>query len=277
MSLGPDLLQPENNHAVHCLPGQSRRLAGDIFLEALEVGASGRAQLLKQVCGSNSQVRSEVESLLRDADRGDVFLPSTLTLSGFRVGDLMGAHGRFRIARWIGTGGMGEVYEAQDLDLDKSIAIKTIRPEVAERPEMIARFKREIQIGQEVTHSNVCRVYDLGKHWVPSPSGELTTCFMTMELLGNAQTLFALLKERGSFPLREVIRVGATDRMRHTGASRRGLCSSGSEAGQHHDCRPGVVAKLPGRGYGPGSRQKHLGGAHDLFATLRPSSAQDRR
>jgi eukaryotic-like serine/threonine-protein kinase len=209
MNLNDSVTQPEGHRDGRALGAQHRRLARDIFLEALELDPRRRSDYLDQVCRSEPQVRSEVESLLQQAERRDVFGTATLAFRGFHPNELIGPNSRFRVIRWIAAGGMGDVYEAEDLELEKNIAIKTIRPDVAARPEMIARFKREIQIGQEVTHPNVCRVYDLGQHRLRPPGGgEATTLFMTMEMIGNAMTLSALLRQRGTMPVPDVIRIG---------------------------------------------------------------------
>src|SRR5919108_6048044 len=63
--------------------------------------------------------------------------------TAFEAGHLVA--GRYRIVRFIARGGMGEVYEAEDLELHGSVALKTIRPEVAEDEVAVERFRREIQ------------------------------------------------------------------------------------------------------------------------------------
>src|SRR6267378_3494983 len=63
---------------------------------------------------------------------------------------------RYRIVRFIARGGMGEVYEAEDLELHGRVALKTIRPEIADDTASIERFRREIQMARKVTHRNVC-------------------------------------------------------------------------------------------------------------------------
>src|SRR5690349_21623101 len=73
---------------------------------------------------------------------------------------------RFRIVRFIARGGMGEVYQAQDLELHQDIALKTIRPEIAQDERAVARFKREAFLSRQVTHPNICRLFDL---FVPRP------------------------------------------------------------------------------------------------------------
>ena len=70
---------------------------------------------------------------------------------------------RYRIERLLGQGGMGSVYLAYDKELDRQVALKMIRPELASNENVLARFKREIQLSSKVTHPNVLRVYDLGE------------------------------------------------------------------------------------------------------------------
>jgi eukaryotic-like serine/threonine-protein kinase len=83
--------------------------------------------------------------------------------------------GRYRVVRFIARGGMGEVYEVEDLELRERVALKTVRPEVARDAVAVERFRREIQLARKVTHPNVCRIFDVG-----SSAG---TIFLTMELL----------------------------------------------------------------------------------------------
>ena len=90
--------------------------------------------------------------------------------------------GRFRIIRYIARGGMGEVYEAQDLALNERVALKTIRPELAQDEHVLAMFKTEIQLARKVTHPNVCRIHDLVVHSGSSESEGATTSFLTMEM-----------------------------------------------------------------------------------------------
>ena len=74
--------------------------------------------------------------------------------------------GRYRIVRFLARGGMGEVYEAEDLELHERIALKTLRTlagsEGSSESRAIDRFKREVQLARKVTHPNVCRIFDLG-------------------------------------------------------------------------------------------------------------------
>ena len=78
-----------------------------------------------------------------------------------RIGDLLA--GRYEILQLLGEGGMGAVYKAPDRELDRFVALKVIRRELASNPSILARFKQELLLAHQVTHRNVIRIYDLGK------------------------------------------------------------------------------------------------------------------
>src|SRR5258708_12586492 len=76
--------------------------------------------------------------------------------------------GRYEILKMLGEGGMGAVYKARDLEVDRVVALKVIRPEYANRPEILARFKQELVLARQITHRNVIRIFDLGQgHAIP--------------------------------------------------------------------------------------------------------------
>ncbi|HYO12854.1 MAG TPA: tetratricopeptide repeat protein [Thermoanaerobaculia bacterium] len=100
---------------------------------------------------------------------------------GFRPGDLIAD--RYRVARFIARGGMGEVYEVEDLELRERVALKTVRPEVARDAVAVERFRREIQLARRVTHPNVCRIFDVSHHRDGGQPPEDGVIFLTMELL----------------------------------------------------------------------------------------------
>jgi eukaryotic-like serine/threonine-protein kinase len=70
---------------------------------------------------------------------------------------------RFEILQLLGQGGMGAVYKARDTELERLVALKLIRPELASHPEILRRFKQELILAREVTHRNVIRIFDLGQ------------------------------------------------------------------------------------------------------------------
>jgi eukaryotic-like serine/threonine-protein kinase len=70
---------------------------------------------------------------------------------------------RFEILQLLGQGGMGAVYKGRDIELERLVALKLIRPELASHPEILRRFKQELILAREVTHRNVIRIFDLGQ------------------------------------------------------------------------------------------------------------------
>ncbi|MGO9565790.1 MAG: protein kinase domain-containing protein [Candidatus Korobacteraceae bacterium] len=100
---------------------------------------------------------------------------------------------RYSVIRFIARGGMGEVYEVEDWELQARIALKTIAPERASSARQIGRFRQEIQLARKVSHPNVCRVFDLGHH---KDRLRADLLFLTMELL-EGETLFAYLQHHG--------------------------------------------------------------------------------
>jgi tetratricopeptide (TPR) repeat protein/predicted Ser/Thr protein kinase len=100
-------------------------------------------------------------------------------------GDVLG--GRYEILQMLGEGGMGAVYKAMDRELDRPVALKLIRPELAANPSILARFKQELLLAHQVTHKNVIRIYDLG-----DADG---VKFISMEFVDGVD-LRALIKER---------------------------------------------------------------------------------
>ncbi len=140
-----------------------------LFEAAFEKEADQRAAYLAQNCPEES-IRERVAELLANHDKAGDFLAdpavADLTASAVRSfqptlspGTLLA--GRFKVVRFIAEGGMGEVYEAEDLELHEHLAIKTLRPETLQEATAIARFKREVHLARKVTHPNVCRIYDL--------------------------------------------------------------------------------------------------------------------
>jgi tetratricopeptide (TPR) repeat protein/predicted Ser/Thr protein kinase len=84
-------------------------------------------------------------------------LPATPVEPGMVLG------GRYEILQLLGEGGMGSVFKARDTELDRLVAIKVIRPELAGRAEILQRFKQELILARKVTHRNVIRIFDLGQ------------------------------------------------------------------------------------------------------------------
>jgi eukaryotic-like serine/threonine-protein kinase len=174
---------------------------GELFGTARLLNGDSRIEFLKQNCGNDRDLFEQVMSLL-DADDKSGPLDSAPTSSALPVSQVIAA--RFRIVRFIAEGGMGTVYEAEDLRLNSRVALKTISPRIALDPRAVERFKREILLGQRVTHPNVCRIHDLG---VDRSETGTEFLFLTMQFL-DGETLASRIK-RGpiskteAFPLIE--------------------------------------------------------------------------
>ena len=95
---------------------------------------------------------------------------------------------RYLAIRFIGRGGMGEVYEVEDRLLGTHVALKIVPKNLAETEGAARRVRREVLLSRKVTHPNVCRVFDIGRHE--------TALFLTMELL-NGPTLRQFLRTHG--------------------------------------------------------------------------------
>ncbi len=189
--------QPDNWEAVKAL-----------FEAALEDNAANRSSFLKERC-PESNLRAEVERLLAEHDEAVSFLSTPVLGNVSREAEIPAARlsegevlaGRFRIIRFIASGGMGEVYEAEDEELREHVAVKTIRREILVQPNAMARFKREVHLARQVTHPNVCRIFDLFRHRAADPAHE-ETVFISMELL-HGKTLGERLKEGGRMSTEE--------------------------------------------------------------------------
>jgi serine/threonine protein kinase/tetratricopeptide (TPR) repeat protein len=114
--------------------------------------------------------------------------------SPVEIGAILGE--RYEILKRLGEGGMGAVYKAHDHELDRLVALKVIRPELAGRPDILRRFKQELILARQVTHKNVVRIFDLG-----SADGRK---FITMDYI-EGQDLKSILVERGKLPPAEVV------------------------------------------------------------------------
>jgi tetratricopeptide (TPR) repeat protein len=104
---------------------------------------------------------------------------------------------------------MGEVYEASDEELGGVLALKIILPGLIENEEMLARFKREVHLARQVTHPNVCRIFDVGRE----RAGGVELLYLTMELI-DGETLTEHMKHEkklrpaDALPLLEQIAAG---------------------------------------------------------------------
>jgi len=102
--------------------------------------------------------------------------------------------GRYEILKTLGEGGMGSVFKARDIEVDRIVALKVIRPELAGSADILRRFRQELVLARQITHRNVVRIYDLGM-----ADG---VRFISMEYI-EGEELWDMLKKRGKLPPKE--------------------------------------------------------------------------
>lgn len=181
-----------------------------IFDAALQLPEQARPEFLHSVCCGDSELEAELQHLIATYER----TATSLELSAgaalsyaqhdessrvLRNGQLLA--GRFGVIRFVDSGGMGEVYEAWDAELQDLVALKTIRQEIAAIPTIIDRFKQEVKRARGISHPNVCRVYDLFSHDL---GGGERLWFLTMELLAGP-TLSDRLHKQGPIEANEAL------------------------------------------------------------------------
>ena len=189
-----------------------------IFDAAQELERTKREKFLEAACGGDARLKTEVENLLESFDKAGEFMdepaaveaaslfeenPSsadwTLNDSGdikFVAGTILAS--RYRIIGLLGKGGMGEVYQAEDIKLRQTVALKFLPDELEKDSAALRRFHAEVRIARQVSHQNVCRVFDIGeidgRH------------FLSMEFV-DGDDLSSLLRRIGRLPSDKAIEI----------------------------------------------------------------------
>ena len=181
-----------------------RRRIDDICHGALECEPAARRAFVDAACGTDVELRRDVQALLAHAGTAEHYLSMPLnalaavalvddrraTLIGRQVGD-------YRILSLLGSGGMGDVYKAADSKLGRSVAIKFLPAAFAADADRLSRFWREAHVLASLNHPNVAHIYGL------EDSGD-TPCIV-MEFV-EGETLQARLK-RGPLPVDEALAI----------------------------------------------------------------------
>ena len=165
------------------------------------------------------------ESQVRDPGRkGSTSAPSfdSIDDSRFVPGTILAE--RYRIVGLLGKGGMGEVYRADDLRLSQPVALKFLSRYLSEDVDAVKRLHSEVRIARQVSHPNVCRVYDIGEI-----DGQL---FLSMEFIKGAE-LASLLRRIGRLPADKAVEIA-----RQVCA---GLAAAHNRGVLHRDLKPANV------------------------------------
>jgi len=148
----------------------------------------------------------------------------TVSAGRFKLGRMLG--NRYQILQLLGEGGMGAVYKARDRELDRLVALKIIRPNLAVSSEILNRFKQELILARQVTHRNVIRIFDLGE-----ADG---IKFITMEFIDGNTLRTILLREGKLSP------VEASNIIQQ---ACRGLEAAHAEGVVHRDLKPANIMR----------------------------------
>jgi tetratricopeptide (TPR) repeat protein len=186
---------------------QSWQRVKEIFAEASERPEAERDAFVREAA-ADSEIEREVLRLLGLSDGAEERLDKARPRAGivqsaaehhaFYSGEVLAR--RYEIRRFLAQGGMGEVYEAEDLELGHSVAIKTVRGEFVTK-DHVFWLKREVETARRIQHPNVCRVFDLVETQTSSGS---PVVFLTMELLAG-ETLAAKLCREGAMSERQAL------------------------------------------------------------------------
>ena len=152
----------------------------------------------------------------------------SIETGGFTPGTVLAE--RYRIIGLLGRGGMGEVYRADDLKLGQPVALKFLPRHLASDKDRLERFYAEVRIARQVSHPNVCRVYDIGEI-----DGQQ---FLSMEYV-DGEDLASLLKRIGRLPPDKALEIS-----RELCA---GLAAAHDRGVLHRDLKPANVM-IDGRG-----------------------------
>ncbi|HEU4835762.1 MAG TPA: serine/threonine-protein kinase [Pyrinomonadaceae bacterium] len=199
------------------------RKVDELFEAALEREPKSRAAFLDQACGSDKELRREVEKMLEFDNKAQdfintdvfdvaarlitqphespsakksIFTSDSIDDARFVPGDILSE--RYRIVGLLGRGGMGEVYRADDLKLKQPVALKFLPASLNTDGAALARFYKEVSVARQISHRHVCRVYDVAEF-----QGEH---FISMEFV-RGEELSSLLKRIGRVPPDKAVEV----------------------------------------------------------------------
>ena len=181
-----------------------------LLQSALLVSSDQRDEFVRRECAGDAALEQEVRSLLTSLRNADDFLEGPAIRvaakamaqadTGDGVDSMCGrVISHYRILKKLGRGGMGEVYRARDIRLNREVAIKTLSLDGGSQPDAISRFEQEARAACALNHPNIVTIYELGQvDGTPYIAMELVTGETVRELLAS-----------GPIPFRKAVAIAA--------------------------------------------------------------------
>jgi serine/threonine-protein kinase len=193
--------------------------AKNLFDAASELPPKERENFLQKACAGDADLRREVEKLLNSFENAESFMEQPAArevaslfeekktlMANHTTGSLQDGKfvagtilaNRYRIIGLVGKGGMGEVFKAEDIKLNQTVALKFLPDKLEKDKSALERFHAEVRNARQVSHANVCRVFDIGeidgRH------------FISMEFI-DGDDLSSLLRRIGRLPSDKAIEI----------------------------------------------------------------------
>jgi pimeloyl-ACP methyl ester carboxylesterase len=210
-----------------------RQRIEELFDRAIELSPGDRPALLSGACGSDADLRREVESLLAYAERSGLTARLAAAVAGARTGSPALGPGQklsqYEVVEKLGSGGMGVVYKALDRRLQRFVALKFLPPYLSAEPELKLRFTQEAQAIASLDHPNLCTIFEVEE----TEDGQLCIVMPYYE----GETLKQMI-ERGPLPLAQVTDYGVQVAA--------GLAHAHAAGVVHRDIKPANLVVAPG-------------------------------
>ncbi len=204
----------------------------DLFLAARALAGDELGAYLDSACGEDLELRAEVESLLESSQRSDldsadvelaVVSEASRTVTDFDIPESIGA---YRIVRRLGTGGMGSVFEAEQANPRRTVALKIINTPWL-TPGMVRRFETEVQALGNLQHRGIAQIFEAGSFEMDGG----TLPYFAMEYIGGRTLTHYAEQEKLSVPDRLDLIARICDAVDH--AHRQSII--------HRDLKPGNI------------------------------------
>ncbi len=142
----------------------------ELYYAALELADAERAALLAEACAGDEELRQEVESLLASNDQAGEFMSSSALDVAAKVlaaeqGKMLAGQqiGPYCVLAFVGAGGMGQIYLAEDTRLNRKVALKLLPKDFTRDEERVRRFKQEARAASALNHPNILTIFEIGE------------------------------------------------------------------------------------------------------------------